>query len=164
MDYSILPVLDDLLPDRVVITKIEYADGAKTTIVETANGVTVTTNNKAKEEKATTFTVKEGTKVNISKAETGNVVKIDDPEKIKAIEGETVEVNEANEIQAGTSENAENVKKATLTKAEIGSTAILGDVDDIYCGDENMYIYSTVWDYDQAFTSFFNLFDEKAIL
>ena len=25
MDYSILPVLDDLLPDRVVITKIEYA-------------------------------------------------------------------------------------------------------------------------------------------
>ena len=25
MDYSILPVLDDLLPDRVVITKLEYA-------------------------------------------------------------------------------------------------------------------------------------------
>ena len=46
--------------------------------------------------------------------------------------------------------------------AEIGSTAILGDIDDIYCNEDNMYIYSTVWDYDQAITSFFNLFDENA--
>lgn len=46
--------------------------------------------------------------------------------------------------------------------ADIVSTAILGDIDDIYCNEENMYIYSTVWDYDQAITSFFNLFDENA--
>ena len=45
---------------------------------------------------------------------------------------------------------------------EIDSKAILGDVEDIYCNEENMYIYSTVWDYDQTLASIFSLFDEKA--
>ena len=36
MDYSILPVLDDLLPDRVVITKIEYAAPLATVAVVAA--------------------------------------------------------------------------------------------------------------------------------
>lgn len=47
-------------------------------------------------------------------------------------------------------------------EAEIDSKAILGDVDDIYCGDENMYIYSTVWDFNLDFASLFGLFNEES--